>query len=258
MEKHNGIVYNINIDEEFKKILRKQLVKSKSQINIIKNHKSISNDINKSDNEQKSFDAKLEGEEGEGNTEKEIVKEEKEDTEKGFNREENIKLKPFDENQIKVLIKYYFFIKDLKKAIKESSSQNKTFIAYDCYLINYDWMENYKLFYLYDELVKIIEKVVKEIIDKKKINDIKYKEQIVLENLTEDYIKKIINKEKLYDETYFEIQKSIQFSFRNLNDKVVYPTNFEIISCDIFDLIRQNRTKKLELYKKEFIKRIFM
>ena len=269
LKQYDAIAYDINIDEEFKKILRKKIVKSKSHINVIKRKDLMRNNINKPDNSQKSFERKLEGEE-EGkeeereeeeeeeeeekeNIEKENVEEEIERKEKGDLGEENIKLKPFDENQIKVLIKYYFFIIELKKAINDSSSQNKKFNSYNCYMINYDWMENYKKFYLYDKLVKIIEKVAKEKIDMKKINDIKYREQIVFENLSKEYIKEIINKEKMYDETYFDRQKNIEFSFKNLNNKTEYPTNFEIISSEIFELIRQRNDKNLKLYKKEFI-----
>ena len=254
----NCIAYKIKIDEEIKKIfMKKELVKNKSQNNIMKGQNLLMNKFNKDKDEKINIGIKLnnynseenkeENEQGDQDTN---IGEEMNNREEEKNvAEESYKLNPFDEKQIKALIKYYIFNNSLKKEIKESSSKNQKFNKQDCYLINYYWMENYKNFYLYNRLVENI----KEIFQTKQNVDDKDIDQFIYENLSNDYIKEINDKENEYLSQNFENIFKALFSFKDLEDKNRYPANFQIISSEIFDLIQKRKNAIIDLTKKSFI-----
>jgi len=70
------------------------------------------------------------------------------------NNKEEIKLEEFTKNQIKILILYFLFIEELK----ENTELSRT--SYECYLIQKNYMKEYKDFYLYNELVQEIQKLL--------------------------------------------------------------------------------------------------
>ena len=61
-------------------------------------------------------------------------------------------------NEIKTLISYYLFVLQLEKNIEKSKTSNNIIVSY-CYLINEKWMNNYKDYYLYNELIEEIDKI---------------------------------------------------------------------------------------------------
>ena len=165
--------------------------------------------------------------------------------------EEGEKLDPFEKRQIKALIKYYLFINELKKYIGENAPKNKI-IEFDCYLINYNWMQKFKNFYMYDAFVDFINQFELNLSHDNSLN-----EQFIFENLSEEYIKNIIMKKNSYNEQNFEDLQKIVFpsqNFTNDNNQVIkYPDKFEIISSEIYDLIQQRKSIKFELILKSFI-----
>ena len=245
---NEGIAYNIDLDEEIKKIFKKyknNLLKNKSQTSVFPNIDLIVNNFNNLKKGQKESDKNLDEENEE--KAKEITKKENGEEE---NKEDDIKLSSFDEEQIKALIKYYFFITTIEKDVTYGSSRKNNFNLYECCLINSNWMQNYRKFYLYDELVDIIEQIQKEI---KQNIDKELTEENVFINLPSIYIKKIKEKESLYTNENFETQEKIEYSFNKLDNETYYPTNFEIISAEIFDLLKQRKNKTFKLTKRSFI-----
>ena len=180
---------------------------------------------------------------------KEIKNQEEENIE-NVKEEEFKKLDPFEERQIKALIKYYYFIHDLENNIDLSDIKDQKFNQYDCYLINYNWMQTYKNFYLYDDLIKIIKQ--------KDINvnsDKKTKEQFIFENLSQDYIKNIIKKRDSYDEIFENTQK-IEFSLKKyeINQQcIIYPKGYEILNSEVYNLLQPRKSTMLDQKKKSCI-----
>ena len=194
-----GNIYNIKNDIE-QSIINANELKDKIQENFIKKLNESKSKKSKKENEiADKFQIQGEDEKKESNKNsiqnegeeeidevdkilmKNIIFKEEECKENA--NEENEKLNAFDERQIKALIKYYFFIHWFKKNIDISDKKDKKFVTFDCYLINYDWIKEYKNFYLYDELIKIIQQ--------KDINfnsDKNKREKFIFENLTQDYI----------------------------------------------------------------------
>ena len=70
----------------------------------------------------------------------------------------NKKINQFIENEIKILISYYLFVLQLEKDIERSKTSNDICVS-NCYLINEKWMNNYKDYYLYNELIKEIDNI---------------------------------------------------------------------------------------------------
>ena len=201
--------------------------------------------------EQETVKMLEEEKKGEGEEEeKENREEEKEEI-----VEENVqggieKLNPFDESQIKALISYYFFIDDMKKDLLQSKSKSK-YNKYDCYLISYSWMQKYKSFYLYKELVEIIQKLLTDV----KQDKIK-REEIVYNNLNQNFIKKINAKSNSYPENVFEDINKVGFSSKELKKNgtsFLYPSNFEIISCKVYDQIQQRKSVEFKQIKKSYM-----
>ena len=168
---------------------------------------------------------------------------------KGYTNEIEEALTYFDKKEIKALIKYYFFINDLKENIIKSNSKDKQFIQYDCYLISYNWMKEFKQFYLYDELAEIIKKE-----GKKYEFDKSQKEKFIFENLPKKYIENIIKKRETYNNNIFENLEQIKFSLiKDTSKNTIYPAKFEIISPEIYNLIQQRNKVELDLMIKSYI-----
>ena len=104
----------------------------------------------------------------------------------------------------------------------------------DCYLINCDWMENYKTLFFYDDLVKNLEKF-----------DEKNKPSNIIQSLDQKYLNKI--------NTFMENKIDINPPFVPLEDKSNnYIKKFVIIDTKIYDLM-----KKYEIIKDNLIKHSF-
>ena len=262
-----GNIYNIKNDIE-QSIINANELKDKIQENFIKKLNESKSKKSKKENEiADKFQIQGEDEKKESNKNsiqnegeeeidevdkilmKNIIFKEEECKENA--NEENEKLNAFDERQIKALIKYYFFIHWFKKNIDISDKKDKKFVTFDCYLINYDWIKEYKNFYLYDELIKIIQQ--------KDINfnsDKNKREKFIFENLTQDYINKIIMKKDSYDENIFENTNKIAFHYNKTEinkQNIKYPIKFEIISSEVYNLIKIRKNKTLDLLMKSCI-----
>ena len=286
LEGNEGLAFKINLDVEIAKLFKitdKKFFKNRSMIKIsgklnqkknIKKKLKLNKSFEEKTEEEKIIQLKtlngdqnndLENEESGQienieNTIKEGEQEEKENNSgnekiaEEFEKEEklrniNIKLNSFEEKQIKALIRYYFFNKDLRENINKSNSNNKQFNAYDCYLINHIWMQNFKIFYLYDELVEIIEKILDEKNNQNNDEQIK----MIFEKLPNEYILKINGKEKEYEQNIFELLEKTHFTFLKSKKNSSYPGDFEIINPEIYNLIQERQKIKLDLIKKSFI-----
>jgi len=112
-----------------------------------------------------------------------------------------IKLPYFKEYQIKALIAFYYFNEDLKIKIKKSEDTTKTYITdSECYIIDENWMKNYKKIFLYDELVKQIDNILKK--SEGNINN-GYEVENIYAKLENEYLNKIkeIGKKENENET---------------------------------------------------------
>ena len=183
----------------FKGFLGKHLVLNKQEGSKLNIKKLVIEEIDKrkkKKEEESRGGNKISNENEEG---EEINKSEKgqpEEEEEGEILNENSneiieKLDPFEERQIKALIKYYLFINKLKKYIGENATKNKI-IELDCYLINYNWMNKFKIFYMYDDLVESLNQIELKFNPNNSLN-----EQFIFKNLSEEYIKNIIKKKIL-------------------------------------------------------------
>ena len=166
-----------------------------------------------------------------------------------YNKYENNELQKkdlelFDKSKksIKILIFIYLFEKDIEKKIKNSiNSMNgeeyKKFIIEDIgYLINIDWMNNFKNIYLYDKIYDYLNKKNSLEI----IND--YKSEIYnifFTYKTEFY--KIYNYHDLNKNEYKTFPK---LSKNELYKNILYYKNFYLINQNIYGLLK----KKFFLY----------
>ena len=171
----------------------------------------------------------------------------------------NIKLSEELEEALYTMIKLFLFNLDLKNSLSLSDENIKNehyekFIETEkCYLINNEWMSEYKKYYLYDELYNyLIKEEIKQklnIYDKSKkhynninMNKIYYE---ILEN--PDFLKKIYNKEpKIIDENLIEIKEKI---IENKNNKrIKYHDEFVLVNSDIYHLIINKYEKTNECH----------
>ena len=159
--------------------------------------------------------------------------------------EEKIKLDKFIGNQIKALILYYFFFKELKQNI----NNKKNIKSDEIFLINKNWMNIFKNFFLYTELVENIEKILNEInpeINNENLNE------IIFDKLENDFLKKINDKAQLlYSNKIFEDKRKIYYNF-NQNEQL-NPCIFDILSPKIYDIIKDRKETSFDLIKKDYI-----
>ena len=166
----------------------------------------------------------------------------------------NIKLSEELEEVIYFMIKLYLFNLDLKNnlSLSEEPPKNDAFEKYmeteKCYLINKEWMSEYKKYYLYDELYNHL--IKEEIKQKLNINDKnrKYFSNININKIYDeildnsDFLKKFFNKEpKMIDEKLIEVKEKI-LGKKN-NKEIKYYDEFVLVNSDINKIII-NKYKK--------------
>ena len=95
-------------------------------------------------------------------------------------------------------------------------------------------MKEYKDFYLYNELFQEIQKILlsNNNIRNNSIN----KEEIIFNNLNNEYLKKIEKNENKY--ILDEVKKAQVYFIEDKNKKLSYPNDFEIINKKIYDMIK--------------------
>ena len=135
-----------------------------------------------------------------------------------YNEEE----KPNLELNIKGLISYYLFVSYLNNNIKKNNSSN-SIIKLDCYLINENWINNYKSFYFYNELINEIEKMGQ-----------KTNRDIIYNKLSKYYLGKMRNMKN-----YKSLNNTERVEFINYED-IKYPNKFKIINNFIYSVIGEN------------------
>ena len=93
------------------------------------------------------------------------------------------KLHGFMENQIKALISYYLFIKDLKEEVKQTGL-NSNSKSTQCYLVDEKWMQNYLNIFLYKDIETIL------------MNNFEKNVDTIYEKLDDDFLIKVRKLEK--------------------------------------------------------------
>ncbi len=111
-------------------------------------------------------------------------------------------------------------------------------------------MKKYKNFYLYNELVQEIQKLLSN-------NNIKNnntnKEEIIFNNLNNEYLKKIKQKENKYPKDFLDNEETAQVKFKE-EEKIKYPDSFEIINKYIYEKIKIRKDDTIFNFgKKEYL-----
>ena len=147
-----------------------------------------------------------------------------------------ISLNNFMQNQIKALILYYYFIEDIKKKIILSSENQSKFIynCGKCYLIDECWMNTYKNFFEFQELIKQI----KIIANTNSFNIEQKNFEIIITKLDKQYINiiELREKEKKNPDQLFESLTTENLNFvENHEDKIIVkkPPKYHIINQEI-------------------------
>jgi len=107
-------------------------------------------------------------------------------------------------------------------------------------------MKEYKNFYLYNELVQEIQKILlsNNNIRNNSIN----KEEIIFNNLNNEYLKKIENK---YPKDIVDNKEIARFKKKQ---NLQYPFSFEIINKNIYEMIKKRKDNKVFNFgKKEYL-----
>ena len=128
------------------------------------------------------------------------------------NLNRKIELSIFTQNQIKALILYYIFYLNLEQDVKNSKINIK---SSECYLINETWMNEFKNFYLYKNLVNNIQNIITKLnldINSESI------EKTIYDNLDEGYIKEVNEKGSKYNDL-FEDKEKIHFKRGTMLDE---------------------------------------
>ena len=149
----------------------------------------------------------------------------------------NKKINQFIENEIKILISYYLFVLQLEKDIERSKTSNDICVSY-CYLINEKWMNNYKDYYLYNELIKEIDN----------IGTNNKSEEKIYNQLSSNFIEKI--KERKFSYDYIRGEKLHILDYQN---KISYANEFKIINYDLYNKLKKYLNINIYLSKKEYL-----
>ena len=149
------------------------------------------------------------------------------------------RIDPFIKNQIKILISYYLFVLQLENKIEKSKTNGIK--VYECYLINEKWLNNFKDYYLYSELVKEIEN----------IGPNSKTEEKIYSQLSQQYLEKIKlkNKNFIHNFDYLRGEEKLFLDYKN---KIKYAMEFNLINNDIYNKIHKN-IKVQYFSKKEYI-----
>jgi len=159
-------------------------------------------------------------------------------------KKEEINLEEFTEKQIKILIEYYFFIEKLKENITLGNTSK------ECYIITKNYINEFQKFYLYDDLVQEIQILLS-------YNNIKNnntnKEEIIFNNLNNEYLKKIKQNEDKYPKNILDNKETAQVKFKT-EENIKYPDSFEIINKNIYENIKIRKDNKIfDFGKKEYL-----
>ena len=166
------------------------------------------------------------------------------------------------EKDIKILIKYILFNKDLKDGLVISKIAPFYKLISNCYLTNTTLWYKYKSYFFYQKLINIIEnetKYYKPFNNKTKNSDIN-----LINNIYNSLIDFILLNPDFYNESQaeavmknLEVQDKFKIIFDNHNYNEIitkYPENFEIIYEFIFkDLKERNKNFLEENYLKSEI-----
>ena len=146
--------------------------------------------------------------------------------------------------EIFIIIKIYLFILDLKKYIDYSTSHagytnyNKYIHKGKCYLINKEWMSEYKKYYLYDELYNYLEKEeMKKKLDLHHFNKSCYNESE--QNIIKIY-EEINNNAEFFKKYFNKVPKKIDkklLDIKEVNSGIKDKDNKEIKYYDEFVLL---------------------
>ena len=168
---------------------------------------------------------------------------------------QQIKLSDFLENQVKALISYYLFTENLKQKINSrgihSGNEQNTSISktkeLHCYLIDNNWMKYYTQFFLYEEIIKQIQIILKIIGNEKTVEKI-------YEKIDNELLKKIAEKER----TGIKATSNSNLKFidsGNINNIIhYYQLKFNIIDEEILNYMNKTSEKVLtDVKSKEYI-----
>ena len=161
--------------------------------------------------------------------------------------------------EIYIIIKIYLFNLDLQKNFNSSmdhagSDNYKNYIKADkCYLINKEWMDEYKKYYLYDELYNYLEKdEIKKKIEIHHYNGKSYNEsatniEAIFNEIKNnaDFFKKYYNKSpKSIDSTLLDTKPINSGNKNNKNEFIFYYDNFVMIDMELKRAIIIKKYKK--------------
>ena len=150
-----------------------------------------------------------------------------------------------NENNIKILIRYYAFKIELRKEIKKSSNNNENSKIEDLFyfLVNREWINELKNYYLYKDLRKFFKRPeIKDIFEKS--DDIYNDEKI------DEIYKKIKDESKIYEKIlknekkFEENQDGVEVPKKEITigkKKISCYYNFDIINENIFNKIIEGK-----------------
>ena len=128
------------------------------------------------------------------------------------------------------MIKIYLFNKDFTNKIVLSQKKdiiNANIFSEKCFLINREYIEKYKEYYLYEDIKKYLDNINNDyIISNENI-------EIILQNLIkEDLFKNLVNKKKLSTNDI-----KVKPKEKKINEDIFYLDNFVIVNEDIYKQI---------------------
>ena len=154
--------------------------------------------------------------------------------------------------RIKISLLLYLFEKDIEKKIKNSiNSMNgeeyKQFIVEDTgYLINFEWINNFKNMYLYDKIIEYFNNINSleriNVYEDKKIDDIFFSHK--------DEFLKNFNNEDLKKNEFNSLPKLLNLK---LYKNISYCKNFYLINSDTYESLKKNLilNDKFDIYVKK-------
>ena len=166
----------------------------------------------------------------------------------------NKKIELFDKikKRIKILLLIGIYQEDIKKKIKISinslnGERYKQFIVEDIgYLINFDWMNNFKFIYLYDKIYDYLNK--KNSLER--INDYENKIDDIFYNFKNEFLNNF-NNEHLNKHNFNILPKLSKIEqYKN----ILYFQNFYLINSDIYELLQKNYILNEKKYADQLIK----
>ena len=222
---------SVDLDDHIKQIQKNSLEKTISNLNFINNQANI---FKESKNKLLCKAYKIKEEKSDSNLSKEIKEE------------------------IFILIKIYLFNKDLEFYIDKSTNNAgkqdyKNYIHQDiCYLINKEWMSEYKKYYLYEDLynyfekVKILKKLDFHHLGKKYYNESEQNIKKIYEDIKNntDFLKNYYNKQVIIiDEKLLKVKEVSSGIKGKNNNEIKYYDEFVLINSELYKDINNNKYK---------------